>query len=174
LAVLQCTSRYPTALDQVGLNVIDEMRARYGVPAGLSDHSGVPHPAIAAIARGADVIEAHLTLDRGMFGPDVSSSLTVEEFRMVSDFRAALARMTKNPVDKDAVAAELAPMRKLFGRSLAPSRLLVAGTVLAADMLAAKKPATGIPERDMARVIGRRLLRDVEPGRLLRWDDIES
>jgi N,N'-diacetyllegionaminate synthase len=173
-AVLQCTSRYPTALEQVGLNVIDEMRTRYGAPAGLSDHSGVPHPALAAIARGADVIEVHLTLDRGMFGPDVSSSLTVEEFRLVSDFRAALARMAAHPVDKDVVASELAPMRKLFGRSLAPRRALTAGTVLAADMLAAKKPATGIPERDMARLIGRRLLRDVEPDRLLRWEDVEG
>jgi N-acetylneuraminate synthase len=173
-AVLQCTSRYPTPLEAVGLNVIAEMHARYAAPAGLSDHSGRPASAIAAIARGADVLELHLTLDRGLFGPDVSSSLTVPEFRQVSEFREALGVMDANPVDKDKVAAELAGMRAAFRRSLAPRRALAAGTVLTADMLAAKKPGTGIPEADLPRLIGHRVVRDVTPDRLLRWDDLET
>lgn len=173
-AVLQCTSRYPTPLDAVGLNVMDEMRRRYDIPVGLSDHSGAPYAAMAAIARGADVIELHLTLDRGMFGPDVSSSLTLSEFRLVSDFRDALQRMDANPVDKDLAAEGLASMRALFGRSLAPRRALAAGTVLTAEMITAKKPASGIPEREISRLLGRRLRRDVVPERLLRWDDVEQ
>ena len=174
LVVLQCTSRYPTPLDAVGLNVMDELRTRYRVPVGLSDHSGMPHPAMAAIARGADVIEAHLTLDRNMFGPDVSSSLTMPEFRLISDFRNAVTKMDAHPVDKDAAAAALAPMRAMFGRSLAPRKLLRAGTTLAAGMLGAKKPSGGIPESDLSRLVGRRLVRDVPPDRLVRWDDIEQ
>jgi N,N'-diacetyllegionaminate synthase len=174
LALLQCTSRYPTPLDAVGLNVMHELRARYGVPVGLSDHSGTPHPAVAAIARGADVIEVHLTRDRDMFGPDVPSSLTVSEFRSVADFRNAVVKMDAHPVDKDVAAAALAPMRAMFGRSLAPRQVLRAGTILTADMLAAKKPAGGIPEGELARVVGRRLARDVSPERIIRWDDIEQ
>jgi N,N'-diacetyllegionaminate synthase len=174
LAILQCTSRYPTPLEAVGLNVIDEIRQRYGVPAGLSDHSGQVYPAIAAIARGAAVVELHLTLDRHMFGPDVPASLTVDEFRLVSGFRNALAVMDASAVDKDAVAEELAQMRATFRRSLAPARPLSAGTILAPEMLTAKKPGTGIPEDQLTVLIGRRLRRDVAPDRLLHADDIED
>lgn len=172
-AILQCTSEYPTPLDHVGINVIEELRRRYGVPVGLSDHSGRTAPALAAIARGADVIEAHITFDRGMFGPDVPASLTIEEFRTVADFRDALAVMDGNPVDKDRTAERLSAMRSLFGRSLAPARSLAAGTVVTADMLNAKKPGTGIPAGELSRLVGRRLARDVTADRLLTWEDFE-
>jgi N-acetylneuraminate synthase len=171
--LLQCTTRYPTPLEQTGLNVIGEFRSRYQCPAGLSDHSGTVYPALAALARGCDLIEMHLTLDRRMFGPDVSSSLTVDEFRLVVQARDAFRTMDANPVNKDATAVELAPMRDLFMRSAAPTRPLKAGTVLAADMLAAKKPGTGIPASKIPALVGRKLRREVFPDRLLREDDLE-
>jgi N-acetylneuraminate synthase len=171
--LLQCTTRYPTPLEQTGLNIIEEFRKRYSCPAGLSDHSGTVFPALAALARGADMIEMHLTLDRRMFGPDVSSSLTVKEFGLISSARDAFRKLDDHPVDKDAVAAELAPMRALFMRSAAPTRPLKAGTVLTADMVTAKKPGTGIPAGRIPALVGRRLRRDVAPDRLLREDDFE-
>lgn len=174
LAVLQCTSRYPTPLEQVGLNVIPEMRNRFAVPVGLSDHSGRCEPAIAAIARGASIVELHLTLDRAMFGPDVSSSLTIGEFKTVSRFRDSLEIMDANPVDKDADARLLEPMRRLFGRSLAAVKPLPAGTVLEAGMLELKKPGTGLQQSELKQLIGRRLVKDVRPDRLLRWSDVEG
>lgn len=174
LAILQCTTRYPTTLEHVGLNVMDEIRERYGVPTGLSDHSGQPDVAIAAIARGADILELHITLDRGMFGPDVVASLTVSEFGRVAAFRDVLATLDSHPVNKDAMAAELAPIRSIFGRSVALVRALPAGTVLEASMLIAKKPAGGIPESQIPGLVGRRLLRDLTPDRLLRPEDIET
>lgn len=172
LAVLQCVSRYPTPLTDIGLNVIDEIHARYDCPAGLSDHSGQPWPAMAAISRGAAIVELHITLSDRMFGPDVPSSLTVEQFRMVADLRDAVAEMDAHPADKDAVAAELSDMRSLFGRSLAPKRHLRAGTLITEDMLVAKKPATGIPVAESAAVIGRILVRDVACDRLIAWEDL--
>lgn len=172
-ALLQCTTRYPTPLEQTGLNVIPDFRRRYGCAAGLSDHSGTVYPALAALARGCDVLELHLTLDRRMFGPDVSSSLTVEEFRLVSRARDAFGAMDRHPVDKDAMALELASMRDLFMRSAAPTRALPAGTVLTADMIAAKKPGTGIPASRIPSLVGRKLRREVSPERLLREEDFE-
>jgi N,N'-diacetyllegionaminate synthase len=171
--LLQCTTRYPTPLEQTGLNVIEEFRRRYACAAGLSDHSGTVFPALAALARGCDLLELHLTLDRRMFGPDVSSSLTVEEFRLVSSARDAFRKMDQHPVDKDALAAELAPMRDLFMRSAAPTRALKAGTVLTADMIVAKKPGTGIPASRIPALVGRKLRREVFPDRLLKEDDLE-
>lgn len=172
VAVLQCVSRYPTPLTAVGLNVIDEMRARYDCPSGLSDHSGQPWPAMAAISRRAAIVELHITLSERMFGPDVPSSLTVEQFRMVADLRDAVAEMDAHPANKDAVAEELSDMRSMFGRSLAPKHDLPAGTMITEDMLLAKKPATGIPVADAHAVIGRRLRHDVPSDRLIAWDDL--
>ena len=174
VAVLQCTSRYPTSLAEVGLNVIGELRERFACPAGLSDHSGVVFPALLALAKGADIVEAHITLDRRMFGPDVSSSLTVEEFAHVREARDAFQMMEAHPVDKDAMAAALSDMRQLFRKSAAAVRPLPAGTILTRDMLTAKKPAKGIPASEIGRLVGKRLKRSVTPDRILYWEDIHE
>ena len=174
VAIMQCTSRYPTPLEEVGLNVTDELRMRFACPVGLSDHSGVVFPAIFAIAKGADLVEAHITLDRRMFGPDVSSSLTVEEFALVRAARDAFQRMEAHPVDKDAMALALADMRQLFQKSAAVVRPLAEGTVLTREMLTAKKPAKGIPASEIDSLIGKRLKRSVSPERILNWDDIHD
>jgi N-acetylneuraminate synthase len=172
-ALFQCTSRYPTPPEEVGLNVLAEMRRRYACPVGLSDHSGTIHPALAALARGCDLLELHVTFDRRMFGPDSRSSLTFEEFSRIREARDAFQEMDRHPVDKDALAESMASMRSTFGKSLAPVRVLEAGTVLEASMLAMKKPATGLQASDLGQVIGRRLVRSVEPERLLQWSDLE-
>jgi N-acetylneuraminate synthase len=174
LAIFQCTSRYPTPLEQVGLNVIDEIRSRFGCPAGLSDHSGVVFPSIFAMARGANLIEAHITLDRRMFGPDVASSLTVEEFSLVRNARDGLVTMDAHPVQKDAVAEELKQMRELFQKSLAVKQAVSAGEILTRDLLTTKKPGTGISAREIDKVLGRRLVRGVSPDRVLTWDDMDE
>lgn len=173
LAILQCTSCYPTSLEQVGLNVIDEMRARFGVPVGLSDHSGTLWPALAAMARGAALIEVHLTLHPKAYGPDVHASLTPEKLRLLAEARDAFATMNAHPVDKDKMAEELEPMREMFGKSLAPARPIRRGEVLTRDMLAAKKPGGGISPDEIAKVLGRKVEHEVQPDRLLRWEDLE-
>ena len=172
--LMQCTSRYPTPLSEVGLNVLEEMRRRYSCPVGLSDHSGTPFPALAAMARGASVIELHVTFDRRMFGPDVSASITFDELAFLSQARDAFNEMDDKPVDKDVMANSLESMRQIFGKSLAPSRALSAGTLLAPGMLVPRKPGGGIPTDAIEDLMGRRLARDVVPERILRWDDLEK
>ncbi len=174
LALLQCTSRYPTPLEEVGLNVIDDLRNRFDVPVGLSDHSGSIYPSLAALARGANLIEVHLTLDRRLFGPDVPVSLTPDEMRKVCEARDAFAVMDANPVDKETMAKNLSTMRDLFTKSLAVTRPLAAGTRLTPDMLTSKKPGTGIPAGDLGGFVGRTLARDVSPDRLLSLEDIDG
>lgn len=171
--LLQCTSRYPSPLEEVGFNVIEEYRRRFNCPAGLSDHSGTMWPGLAAVARGADVLELHVVFDRRMFGPDVKSSITIDELATMVKFRNACVTMDANPVDKDAAAMAMGGMRELFGKSIAAVSDLRAGTVLTEALLTAKKPGTGIPYSKMSEVVGSKLISDVSAARLLSWNDFE-
>jgi len=150
------------------------LRKRFDCPAGLSDHSGTAYPALAAMAQGADMIEAHIVFDKRMFGPDTSASLTVEDFRQIAQARDAIARMLAHDVDKDRIAGDLAATRAMFGKSVAVTRDLPAGTVLARDMLTVKKPGTGIPAAEIDSLVGRRLKHDADAQRLLSRDDIDG
>ncbi|MDA0219549.1 MAG: N-acetylneuraminate synthase family protein [Proteobacteria bacterium] len=171
--VLQCTTKYPTPLTDVGLNVLDAMRGRYGCAVGLSDHSGQVFPALAALARGFDALELHITLDRRMFGPDVSSSLTCEEFAHVCAARDAFHTMTTSPVDKDEAASGLDQVRAIFSKSVATNDDLSAGVVLERGHLTLKKPGMGIPAAELDSLVGRRLRVAVTADRLLKPSDLE-
>jgi len=173
-AVFQTTTLYPAPLSKVGLNLLAEFRSAFHCPVGLSDHTGTLFPALAAMAQGADLVEVHVTFHRGMFGPDVPASLTFDELRLIADAARAFHEMSSNPVDKDVMARELADMRALFTKSVAPIRDLEAGTVLQESMLTLKKPGTGIPASDLPRLVGRRLRKPVSPTRLIMWDDLED
>ncbi len=173
-ALLQCTSKYPTAFEDVGLNVIHELRTRFNCPVGLSDHSGTPYPGMAAMAQGADLLEIHVVLDRAHGGPDTPASLLPTEIRELSKARDAFSVMRTCPVDKDGMAERLENMRGLFSKSVAPARDLPAGSRLTEDLLVPRKPGTGIPYGERNKLVGRRLKRDVSPLNLLTWKDIDE
>jgi len=170
-ALLQCTSKYPTPIEESGINLISEFR-QFGCAVGLSDHSGTVFPSLAAMAANADIIEVHVTFDRGMWGPDASSSLTFEELTLLCQSRDSFDLMRKKPLDKNEVASELEITKKLFSKSLALRTDLVAETVVEEKMLTLKKPGGGIPREAISRVVGKKLKRDVASRRLLEWDDL--
>ena len=155
-AVLQCTSAYPTPPDRVGLNLIGELRERYGKPVGFSDHSLGPYAAFAAVALGAEIVEKHFTLSREMYGPDAALALEPEELAELVDGIREITDILAAPVDKDAEAAALHEMKEIFEKSVVTSREIPAGAVISREMLAAKKPGTGIPAARLEEVVGRR------------------
>jgi N,N'-diacetyllegionaminate synthase len=173
LAVLQCTSAYPCPPERIGLNLIPCYRDRYRCAVGLSDHSGTIYPGLAAATLGIDVLEVHVTLSREMYGPDVVASVTPAELRQLVEGVRFIERMIRHPVDKDAVAADLRPMRDLFTKSVVARTALPAGTVLGAEHLAAKKPGTGIPAARLPDLIGLRLRRSVRADEPLAETDFE-
>ncbi len=174
IALFQCTSKYPVSVDDVGLNVIDELRNRFDCPVGLSDHSGSIYPAMAAMALGADVIELHVVFDKRMFGPDTPASITFDELKVIVEAAEAFHKMLANKIDKDTQAKTMQSMREIFNKSISVSRDLDAGTILAPDMLVLKKPGDGIPGSKLEALIGRKLVRDVSMKRLLKWEDVEA
>jgi N,N'-diacetyllegionaminate synthase len=173
VAVLQCTSEYPSPPEHIGLNVVSELAARYDVPVGLSDHSGTIYPSLAAVVLGASVIEVHATLSREMFGPDVPSSVTTAELRQLIDGIRFLERALSHPVDKDHAATGLDEVRALFTKSIVASRDLEAGRRLEAGDLALKKPGNGLPAARLDDVVGRTLRRAVAVDTLLSDEDFE-
>ena len=174
VAVMQCTSAYPSALDGVGLNVMTAFRDNLGVPVGLSDHSGTIYPSLAAAALGAQLLEVHVTFSRQSFGPDVPASVTFDELASLVDGVRATETMLANPVDKDAVALEMAQMRQLFTKSIVARRDLDAGETLCVADLTTKKPSRGISARQMHEVVGKQLARAVDAGAFLQEEDIEA
>lgn len=171
-AVLQCTTRYPTAAEDVGLAWLARFRERYGCPVGLSDHSGTIYAGLGAVALGAVAVEAHVAFDKRMFGPDARASLTVDEFaQMVEGIRFLEKARTSGP-DKtlDEGKREL---RRMFGKSLAVNRDLPVGHVLSFGDLEGKKPAgVGVDVGELEQVIGRALLREKRAWEFLQQDDL--
>ena len=172
LAVLQCTTAYPCPPEKIGLNMLGAFRDRYGCLVGLSDHSGTIYPGLAAATLDADIVEVHVTLSREMFGPDVVASITSAELKQMVDGIRFVDRMKAHPVDKDAAANGMEPLRAIFNKSVVARSALDAGTVLAAEHLAVKKPGTGIPAARLNDLIGRRLKRSLPADAQIHEQDL--
>jgi len=174
LTVLQCTSEYPCPYEEVGLNVMIEMRERYHLPVGLSDHTLTPYASLAAVVMGASVIEKHLTFSRLMYGSDAKHSLEPGEFAQLVEGIRAIEVMLASPVNKDASIRDLGEMKRIFEKSVVSLVPIPAGTVITAAMIGVKKPGTGIPARRLPEVIGKRASHDIPPDTVLQEEDLDA
>ncbi len=166
LTVMQCSSIYPCPPEKVGLNILTEMRARYGVGVGLSDHTlGFAAP-LAAAALGASVIEKHLTFSRLMYGSDAAHSMEPQDFRSLTMMLREVWTMRDHPVDKNDLG-EYKNMKVIFQKSLVASSDIPAGTVLTPTLLAYKKPGDGIPAARYSEFVGRRVNRPIAKDTML-------
>ncbi len=172
LAILQCTSEYPCPYEEVGLNIMAEMKTRYGVPVGLSDHTLTPYAPLAAVCVGATIIEKHFTFSRLMYGSDAKNSLEPAEFAdMVRGIRA-VEIMLNTRLDKDLVAAGKGEMKAIFEKSIVSLITIPAGATITAEMVAVKKPGTGIPARRLPEIIGKRARIAIPSDTLIKEDDL--
>jgi len=172
IVVLQCTTEYPAPYEEVNLRAMCTMRDTFGVRVGYSDHTVGPEVAVAAVALGASVIEKHLTLDRGMTGPDHAASAEPQEFAaMVSALRhveVALGSGEKEPTPSERRNAAVAR------KSIVAARRIEAGTVIRAQDLSAKRPGTGMSPARWDALIGRRASRTYEADELIDLSEVEG
>jgi N-acetylneuraminate synthase len=173
ITVLQCTSEYPCPHEAVGLNVMLEMRERYGLAVGLSDHTLDPYASLAAVALGSSVIEKHLTFSRSMYGSDAAHSLEPAEFAELTRGIRSIQTMLASPIDKDATAVRLREMKAVFEKSIVSLVDIPAGTVITTDMIGLKKPGTGLPPARMDDVIGSKALRDISRDSIILAEYLE-
>jgi len=172
-SILQCTTSYPTKPTQFGLNVIGEMKSKYRVPIGFSDHSASIESSIAAVALGAEILEFHVVFDKNMFGPDAKSSLTMDEttklVAAVNNIETALL----NPIDKNDNTA-FGKLKNIFEKSLAVNKNLSKGHILTFNDLETKKPkGFGILASEYEEVIGKELKSDLYKWDFLNYSDIK-
>jgi N-acetylneuraminate synthase len=171
VVVMQATSEYPCPPERVGLNVLMEMRERYKLPIGLSDHTlGIAAP-LAAVALGATVVEKHLAFSRQMYGSDAAHSLEPGEWKAMASAIRELEVMMHNSVDKDDLTL-LGSMKTTFEKSVVAARDLPSGTMLAREDLAYKKPGDGFPASRYAELLGRSLTRPVSKDQRLEEADL--
>lgn len=142
LTLLHCTTAYPVPSEQANLRAMDAMRAQFRVPIGYSDHTMGINASLAAAARGAVVIEKHITLDRNLPGPDHKASLEPDEFAvMVSSIREICKMLGTG--EKVAMPAELENI-DVARRSVVAARDIAEGEVFTPEMVDVKRPGGGL------------------------------
>ena len=172
-SILQCTTAYPTQPDQYGLNVIQELKQRYHVPVGFSDHSARIETCVAASVLGAEILEFHVVFDRQLFGPDSKSSLTISETKELVAAVRNIKTALENPIDKNSIE-NFTALKQIFEKSLAINKDLPKNHILTFDDLEAKKPkGYGIDASKFRAVIGKKLTFGKNKWDFLKEEDIQ-
>ena len=165
ISILQCTSKYPTEAKDIGLNVIEELRNRYDLVVGFSDHSGVIYPSLAAVSLGAKILEFHAVFDKKMFGPDSNSSLSMSKITQLVEGVRFIEESLESKIDKSDTT-KFKKLKDIFEKSLAVNKNMKSGEVIAFDDLEAKKPSNqGITAKKVSHVIGKKLKNNIK-----KWD----
>jgi N-acetylneuraminate synthase len=171
-SILQCTTAYPTKPEQFGLNVIKELKERYQVPVGYSDHSAKIETCIAAATLGAEILEFHVVFDRNIFGPDSASSLVMSEVSQLNQAVRTIQKALQNPINKGDNSA-FSELKVIFEKSLAINKDLRAGHIIRKEDLEAKKPkGYGISANQFADVLGKKIKSDKQKWDFLKSDDL--
>ena len=171
LAVLHCTTSYPTPADQVNLRAMDRIREMFPGPVGYSDHTEGGEAVLAAVARGADIVEKHITLDfdvpnaqdwKVSASPDDLPNLV----RHMRDVEALLGEGKLEVQECEGPALDWAL------KSLVAARDLPVGAVLVHDMVDAKRPGGGLAPSELESVLGRRLKEALDADQPITWDSL--
>lgn len=173
-AIMQCTTEYPCPAENVGLNVVTEMLNRYNCPIGLSDHSGYIYPSLAAVTKGALLLEVHVTLSEYMFGPDVKSSLTISKLKEMVEGVRYTSMMLNSFKDKNIETSDMKNLKKIFTRGIYAGYDLDVGHIISADDIQLKKPVSDIEGNSYKDILGNRITKKIRKGEPLTWDAIEG
>lgn len=173
VTLLKCTSAYPARIEDAALSLIPEMRGRFGVKVGLSDHSPGSMLPVLSVALGAVMIEKHFIIDRNIGGPDAAFSMDAKEFAaMVRDVRQAEAALAPGDGLPESESTERAGRQ--WSRSLYVSAPIAAGEPFTRENVACVRPGYGLHPRHLPELLTRKASRAYNPGDRLTQADIQQ
>lgn len=164
-AFLYCISEYPTDPSDFQLDVIDDMRGRFGIPIGFSDHSTGIDAAALAIGRGVDFVEKHFTIDRRLPGGDQEVSIEPDELEhlvRLANLESAVRGSTK------AVSENERSLKQWAGHSVVTRKAVEAGEQFSKENLTTKRPGTGIPAKRYFDIVGQTAAESIDADVVLR------
>ncbi len=170
IILLKCTSSYPAPLNLANLNTITDMRKRFGVAVGFSDHTHGAIAPVVARSLGACVIEKHFILDKSVGGPDADFSLDVEEFtEMVNEVRKAEQLLGTVSYE---ISEKVNENRK-FARSLFVVETIAEGEELTEKNVRSIRPGYGLHPKYLTEIMGKKARQKIERGTPLKLDHIK-
>ena len=172
IKIMQCTTDYPTAVEDVNLRAMLTMKEKLNVPVGLSDHTVGNEAAIAAVALGAEFVEKHITLDQNMEGPDHKASISYEGLKSyvqaIRNTEKLLGDGIKRPTKREEI------IMKDVRRSIVAKEPLKAGTLLTKELIDYKRPGTGISPLYADEIVGKQINKDLEKDQPIMWEDMNE
>lgn len=168
IIILHCVSIYPPEDNEVNLNNIDMLRNLYMFPTGYSDHTLGFTASIAAIIKGACIIEKHFTLDKDMFGWDHKISANPEELKIIVEECNRAYKMLGSYYK---IVNESEDRRDAFRRSIVVNRSIKAGELINKEDLDFKRPGNGIEPKYINFIIGKEAKRDLEADEIIQMND---
>ena len=170
LILMNCTSEYPPHYEDINLGFIPIMQKKFSKAyIGHSDHTSNLVTSLGAVALGAKLIEKHVTLNKAKKGPDADVSISFEELTTLVN---EIDILSKTLGTNKEVYLKEKPIRKWAFRSIVSTRDIKKNTKILQSMIWSKRPGTGIPAKEMSKVIGKKARRNIPYNKLIKWSDI--
>jgi N,N'-diacetyllegionaminate synthase len=169
ILLMQCTSMYPCKDNLIGLNLIKEMKKRYNLPVGFSDHSGDITTSFSAITLGAEFLELHVIFDKSIDTFDTSSSVTLKDIEYLNKKFNRIKILSNSKMNKNKIIPKIKVMKKLFEKSIFLKKNLKKNHAIKFSDLSFKKPCVGVHAKDYRKILGKKLKNNVKKENPLKW-----
>lgn len=171
ITLLRCVSAYPAPIEKVNLRTMVDMKERYGVKIGLSDHTIGLEVAIAAVALGATMVEKHFILDRAIGGPDAAFSMEKDEFKQMVDSIRNVEKALGDvvyPTDPSQISG------RQFSRSLYVAEDIKAGEIITEQNVRSVRPGFGLHPKYLNEILGHSVNQDLKKGERIKLKYIDE
>ena len=172
ITILHCTTEYPAPYEDVNLKAIDTMKETFGLPVGYSDHTKGLEIPVAAVARGACVIEKHFTLDRNMEGPDHKASIEPDELKQMVDMIRHVEVAIGDGIKK--VSPSELKNQDIARKSIIAKTAIKAGDVFTEENITTKRPGSGINPMKWFDLLGKTAKHDYQEDYLIEEDELND
>ena len=170
IVLLHCVSSYPTELKDMNLKRIDLLKKRFKLQVGLSDHSVSFTPALVAIAKGAPIIEKHVTYSKKLKGPDHKASLEIKDFKIFVDYIKETEVLCNSQLQK--IISSEKNVKKVSRKSIVSANDIPKGKKITPSDICFKRPGYGISPLDRDKIIGRKTLRKISADKVILKKDL--